>query len=170
VLGDLRELPAGADLVAHDLGDDARDADLDDRAGTQRAPLEGAVGLEGAVLELRRECSHSTMWALRGNVAGVRAGSVAAGILFRHAPAAAAIRPGGSPAVSSLLTELRQLIESGPLAHLSTINADANPQVCVIWLGVDGDDLVAPTSSATLGWFSPLTRRGSPRCSWPTTR
>jgi hypothetical protein len=108
------------------------------------------------------------MWALRGNVAGVRAGSVAAGILFRHAPAAAAIRPGGSPAVSSLLTELRQLIESGPLAHLSTINADANPQVCVIWLGVDGDDLVAPTSSATLGWFSPLTRRGSPRCSWPT--
>jgi PPOX class probable F420-dependent enzyme len=42
----------------------------------------------------------------------------------------------------SLPPELRQLIESGPLAHLSTINADGSPQVSVIWLGVDGDDLV----------------------------
>ena len=41
-----------------------------------------------------------------------------------------------------LPTELRQLIESGPLAHLSTINADGSPQVSVIWLGIDGDDLV----------------------------
>jgi PPOX class probable F420-dependent enzyme len=42
-----------------------------------------------------------------------------------------------------LPSELRQLVESGPLAHLSTINADASPQVSVIWLGVDGDDLVS---------------------------
>jgi PPOX class probable F420-dependent enzyme len=28
------------------------------------------------------------------------------------------------------------------LAHLSTINADGSPQVSVIWLGIDGDDLV----------------------------
>jgi PPOX class probable F420-dependent enzyme len=42
----------------------------------------------------------------------------------------------------SLPPELRQLIESGPLAHLSTINADGSPQVSVIWLGLDGDDLV----------------------------
>jgi PPOX class probable F420-dependent enzyme len=42
----------------------------------------------------------------------------------------------------SLPPELRQLIESGPLAHLSTINADGSPQVSVVWLGVDGDDLV----------------------------
>ena len=41
-----------------------------------------------------------------------------------------------------LPTELRQLIETGPLAHLSTINADGSPQVSVIWLGIDGDDLV----------------------------
>jgi PPOX class probable F420-dependent enzyme len=39
-------------------------------------------------------------------------------------------------------TDLRQLIETGPLAHLSTINADGSPQVSVIWLGIDGDDLV----------------------------
>jgi PPOX class probable F420-dependent enzyme len=44
--------------------------------------------------------------------------------------------------MSSLPNELRQLIESGPLAHLSTINADGSPQVSVIWLGLDGDDLV----------------------------
>jgi PPOX class probable F420-dependent enzyme len=41
-----------------------------------------------------------------------------------------------------LPTELRQLIESGPLAHLSTVNGDGSPQVSVIWLGLDGDDLV----------------------------
>ncbi len=39
--------------------------------------------------------------------------------------------------------ELRDLIESGPLAHLSTINADGSPQVTVIWIGLDGDDLVS---------------------------
>jgi PPOX class probable F420-dependent enzyme len=42
----------------------------------------------------------------------------------------------------SLPNELRQLIESGPLAHLSTVNPDGSPQVSVIWLGLDGDDLV----------------------------
>jgi PPOX class probable F420-dependent enzyme len=42
----------------------------------------------------------------------------------------------------SLEPELRQLVESGPLAHLSTINADGSPQVSVVWLGLDGDDLV----------------------------
>ena len=28
------------------------------------------------------------------------------------------------------------------MAHLSTINADESPQVSVVWLGVDSDDLV----------------------------
>jgi PPOX class probable F420-dependent enzyme len=41
-----------------------------------------------------------------------------------------------------LSSELRRLVESGPLAHLSTINADGSPQVSVIWLGIDGEDLV----------------------------
>ena len=39
--------------------------------------------------------------------------------------------------------ELRELIESGPMAHLSTINADGSPQVSVIWIGLAGDDLVS---------------------------
>jgi PPOX class probable F420-dependent enzyme len=29
------------------------------------------------------------------------------------------------------------------MAHLSTINADGTPQVTVIWIGLDGDDLVS---------------------------
>ena len=45
--------------------------------------------------------------------------------------------------MSSLSRELRDLIESGPMAHLSTINADGSPQVTVIWIGLNGDDLVS---------------------------
>jgi PPOX class probable F420-dependent enzyme len=44
---------------------------------------------------------------------------------------------------TALPGELRELIESGPLAHLSTISADGSPQVSVIWVGLDGDDLVS---------------------------
>lgn len=40
-------------------------------------------------------------------------------------------------------SELRDLIESGPLAHLSTINPDGSPQVTVIWIGLDGDAIVS---------------------------
>mgnify|MGYP001317668822 CR=1 FL=1 len=40
-------------------------------------------------------------------------------------------------------SELRQLIESGPFAHLTTRNADGSPQVSVIWIGLDGDDVVS---------------------------
>ena len=45
--------------------------------------------------------------------------------------------------MSDLPREVRDLIESGPVAHLSTINADGSPQVSVIWIGLDGDDLVS---------------------------
>ena len=44
--------------------------------------------------------------------------------------------------MASLPPELRRLIESGPLAHLSTTNADGSPQVSVIWIGIDGEHLV----------------------------
>ena len=45
--------------------------------------------------------------------------------------------------MTALPDELRELIEAGPLAHLSTINPDGSPQVSVIWVGLDGDDLVS---------------------------
>jgi PPOX class probable F420-dependent enzyme len=37
----------------------------------------------------------------------------------------------------------RELIESGALAHLATINPDGSPQVTCIWVGIDGDELVS---------------------------
>src|ERR1700722_9504483 len=46
-------------------------------------------------------------------------------------------------AMPPLSPELRELIESGPMVPLSTINADGSPQVTVIWMGFDGDDLVS---------------------------
>jgi len=43
----------------------------------------------------------------------------------------------------ALPQELRNLVETGPLAHLTTLNADGSPQVSVIWIGLDGDDIVS---------------------------
>ena len=45
--------------------------------------------------------------------------------------------------MSDLPPELRDLINSGPMVHLSTINPDGSPQVTVIWIGLDGDELVS---------------------------
>jgi PPOX class probable F420-dependent enzyme len=36
----------------------------------------------------------------------------------------------------------RQLIESGALGHLVTINADGSPQVSVVWVGIESSELV----------------------------
>ncbi|MFL5870841.1 MAG: PPOX class F420-dependent oxidoreductase [Solirubrobacterales bacterium] len=36
----------------------------------------------------------------------------------------------------------RQLIRSGALGHLVTIDPDGAPQVSCVWVGVDGDDLL----------------------------
>lgn len=44
--------------------------------------------------------------------------------------------------MASLPAELRELVESAPMAHVTTLNADGSPQVSVVWVGVDGDDLV----------------------------
>lgn len=37
----------------------------------------------------------------------------------------------------------RAVIESGALAHPVTINEDGSPQVTVVWVGLDGDELVS---------------------------
>jgi PPOX class probable F420-dependent enzyme len=39
--------------------------------------------------------------------------------------------------------EIRQLIATGPLAHLTTLNADGSPQVSVVWVGIEGDEFVS---------------------------
>jgi len=38
---------------------------------------------------------------------------------------------------------VRSLIESGHLAHLVTLNRDGSPQVTLVWIGLDGDEIIA---------------------------
>jgi PPOX class probable F420-dependent enzyme len=59
---------------------------------------------------------------------------------------------GDDQSVIELPPELRDLVAAGPMAHLSTINADGSPQVTVVWIGLDGDDLV----SGHMGWRAKL--------------
>jgi PPOX class probable F420-dependent enzyme len=44
---------------------------------------------------------------------------------------------------AALPQELRELVESGPLTYVSTVNADGSPQVTAIWIGLDGDSLIS---------------------------
>jgi PPOX class probable F420-dependent enzyme len=46
--------------------------------------------------------------------------------------------------------ELRELIESGPLTYLSTTNSDGSPQVTMMWIGLDGDDLFSAHARANV--------------------
>ncbi len=45
--------------------------------------------------------------------------------------------------MAALPDSARQLIESGALGHLVTLNADGSPQVSCVWMGLEGDELVA---------------------------
>jgi PPOX class probable F420-dependent enzyme len=38
--------------------------------------------------------------------------------------------------------QIRALIATGPLAHLTTLNADGGPQVSVVWVGIEDDEFV----------------------------
>ena len=37
---------------------------------------------------------------------------------------------------------LRDLVSTGPLCHLTTLNPDGSPQVTLVWVGIEGDELV----------------------------
>ena len=44
---------------------------------------------------------------------------------------------------SPILTDdVRSALSAGRLAHLTTINPDGSPQVSVVWIGLEGDDIV----------------------------
>jgi PPOX class probable F420-dependent enzyme len=45
--------------------------------------------------------------------------------------------------VALLTTEVREALTSGRLAHLVTINRDGSPQLTVVWVDVDGDEIVS---------------------------
>lgn len=41
-----------------------------------------------------------------------------------------------------LSADARAVIESGRLAHFVTVNADGSPHVTIVWVGLDGGDIV----------------------------
>ena len=45
--------------------------------------------------------------------------------------------------MSGIPESVRALVSEGHLAHLVTVNADGSPQVSIVWVGVDGDELVS---------------------------
>jgi PPOX class probable F420-dependent enzyme len=44
--------------------------------------------------------------------------------------------------VTELSPELRAALTAGRLGHLVTINPDGSPQVSIVWIGLDGDEIV----------------------------
>jgi len=42
----------------------------------------------------------------------------------------------------TLTTEARAVIESGRLAHFTTVSRDGRPHTTVVWVGLDGDEIV----------------------------
>lgn len=63
----------------------------------------------------------------------------------------------------SLLTpDVRSALCAGHLAHLVTLNPDGSPQVTIVWVGLDGDEIV----SGHLGsWKKVRNVRRDPRVS-----
>lgn len=45
--------------------------------------------------------------------------------------------------MSSLSESARAVLESDALAHLVTLNRDGSPQVSIVWVGLDGDEIVS---------------------------
>jgi PPOX class probable F420-dependent enzyme len=45
--------------------------------------------------------------------------------------------------MTALNAAARDVITGGNLAHLVTINADGSPQLSVVWVGLDGDEIVS---------------------------
>jgi PPOX class probable F420-dependent enzyme len=45
--------------------------------------------------------------------------------------------------MTGLPESARALVVEGRLAHVVTVNRDGSPQVSIVWLGIDGDELVS---------------------------
>jgi PPOX class probable F420-dependent enzyme len=45
--------------------------------------------------------------------------------------------------MAPLSPAVRQVIEAGHLAHFVTLNADGSPQVTIVWVGLEGDEVVS---------------------------
>lgn len=44
--------------------------------------------------------------------------------------------------IVNMSLEVRAVLSSGHAAHLATVNADGSPQLSVVWIGLDGDEIV----------------------------
>jgi PPOX class probable F420-dependent enzyme len=51
--------------------------------------------------------------------------------------------------VAEITPDAREVLESDELAHLVTLNPDGTPQITCVWVGLEGDEIVA----AHLGRF-----------------
>jgi PPOX class probable F420-dependent enzyme len=82
------------------------------------------------------------------------AGRAVRRVVLRHLPAYNGRVPGSVTSVDrhkrwtkevvvKIPQEVRALIEAGRPAHLVTLNPDGSPQVTIVWIGLDGDDVVA---------------------------
>jgi PPOX class probable F420-dependent enzyme len=45
--------------------------------------------------------------------------------------------------VAEIHPEARELLESAALAHVVTINRDGSPHVTIVWVGLEGDEIVS---------------------------
>jgi PPOX class probable F420-dependent enzyme len=45
--------------------------------------------------------------------------------------------------VAVLPESARELLQSDALAHMVTLNRDGSPQVTIVWVGLDGDEIVS---------------------------
>ena len=50
---------------------------------------------------------------------------------------------GGGQAMTVLTGEVRAALTGGHLAHLVTLNPDGSPQATVVWVGLEGDEIVS---------------------------
>ncbi len=65
--------------------------------------------------------------------------------------------------MSAVLTaEARQVVASGRLAHLVTVDPDGSPQVTLVWVGLEGDRIVSAHMGA---WRKVRNIRRDPRVS-----
>ena len=44
--------------------------------------------------------------------------------------------------MTELRNDVRALIHSGRLAHFTTVNKDGSPHTTIVWVGLDGDEIV----------------------------
>ena len=45
--------------------------------------------------------------------------------------------------MTAIPDDARRVLEGRALAHLVTLEPDGRPQVSIVWVGVDGDEIVA---------------------------